>query len=897
MKEIEIFEDIADIEEKLNTDISSGLSRRRARERAAEEERADTSFFVRKKRNFLSCFFGVVKMLPAAILIFIAIAAFFMGRTQLSVAVLSTFISGSITSGMLYLSAQRQSERMEAYSNPTARVLRDGREYVVDSRNLVSGDVLILRRGDYIPADVCVVESKELVISAIRLDGEVKYIDEVIPDGFDGRGRLLAGSFVASGYAKAVVTATGNDTVMSESVRAGGLLKKNSDPAVIRRTYKYLSGFVFIISVAALILAIVGMFTAKYVGILEVFLMYLALILSMTLISSPIAGRILLAAMLKRAAKNGQGGDYAIIKNNNAIDALPAVTDVIVCGISGITDGEKYLSSMQLCGETVENIGAADPADFIFECIYSYVKAKNERGDIEGNERRMLDGLAHGMQRIKFDRDAEDVKIKSLYFGASIDGGEAACVEMADRSFRVYVGDDFSLADRCPYYRVRDGICEADEQIRAFFEDYKNCAGSRGETVYVVISEIDGALILEGLVGLREGICESFCETAEVLSRKGITVSAALPRDNEYNRFYLRAAGFSDERISLAENTLEAFDFGKAYIGYSAEELARAISNAKAHGHTVAAIGISDEYREIYSASDVFVSYDNLNYGSSKFRESELEIPVADGYEFSQRCSQRARTEAEVIIGRGSGESGGLRGFFEAVKCAESFTHNYLQMTLLFISIVSALILMTFSSFVSGILFISYPVILLLAVALVFFTVAAFSTFKPRSFIEKKPNDLGELARASVPQLVSPLFAAAVYFALAVYLDASGYIMDIAAIPLATTLGVIVTYAFSFFGSMRTCIGKKIALSDIKGFAEKDKSKNKLLNMAAMTLVLSSVIRMVLTALIIPSFADEYGYTGACEETFALLGVYIAVFIACELIIKLLRLIGRKKHK
>ena len=293
------------------------------------------------------------------------------------------------------------------------------------------------------------------------------------------------------------------------------------------------------------------------------------------------------------------------------------------------------------------------------------------------------------------------------------------------------------------------------------------------------------------------------------------------------------------------------------------------------------------------------MSYDNLNYAASDFASSELEANIRDGEEYSQRCSSRLRAEADVVIGRGSSESGGLRGFFEAIKCAESFSHNYLQMMLLFISIEAVILLMTFISFVSGVPLVSYPAILLLCVTPVFFSVAAFSTFKPRAFTVRRATDLAAFSKMAAESIISPIIATVVYFALVVYLSLSGYIVDTAAMPLATTLGVIITFCLSFAGSMRECIGKKIDISDIKGFVYKEKSKNKIINVAAMTLVLTSVARMILTAIFIPSFSVEYGYSDICIETFILLAAYVVTFAMCTFIIRLAHKIQakRKKHK
>ena len=898
MKQIEIFEDISDIEKKLNTDVSSGLSRRSARARAAEGGVRETSFFVRRRRKFLSCFFGVVKMLPAAILTLVAIAALFMGRSQLALAVLSTFISGSIISGMLYLSAQRHTERMEVYSNPTARVLRDGEEYVTDCRNVVVGDVLILRAGDYVPADACVVESKDATISAIGFDGGVGYTDMAL-DGFCGSERILAGSFVSSGVIKAVATAVGDDAYMSAYVREGGLQKKNSDPVVVKRTYRHLSKVVFVLSVLALVLAILGMFTTEYVGILEVFLMYLSLILSMTLISSPIAGRILLASMIRRAAHGGDG-DYSIIKNNSAIDTLPNVTDAVICGLSGITDGERHVSSVYIAGEFLDNAADVAPDSHIFECIYSFVKARRE-GDVTPTEALELEGLMRYVRKVGFDTRAVDVKTTDLSFGASLCGAPAACAEVAGVSRKIYVGRDSSLLGKCDFYRAGDTLVPMGGLLEAA-QSFIDTAGERGERAVIVVSECDEKTVLEGVLGLCEGTNSSISEIREALEVKGALISAVMLDDSEYTRFYLNAAGFSGDRIFTYNGSKpELHDCAVAYVGYSAWDYAELIESMRAAGRTVATIGVGDEYADAYDVADVTVSFDNVNYGSINYRESELKINVPDGIDESKRCSQHTRCYADVIIGRGNGVGGGLRGFFEAVRCAESFSFNYMQMMILFIAIEAVLVMMTFMSFISGIPMISYPTILLLVVALVFFSVAAFSTFKQRAFISKKKMSMSYFMRQIVRKLVPPTFASLVCFMFALYLDGAGYITDMAGIPLATTLGVIITFVLSFGGSMRACIGKKIDMTDIRGFAQKEKNSNKLINIAAMTLVLTSVVRMILTALILPGMAAEYGYVGICAETFILLGAYFVSFAMCALVIKLVRGIIKKhrikKHK
>jgi Ca2+-transporting ATPase len=68
--------------------------------------------------------------------------------------------------------AERAIEALREMAAPTATVLRDGEETEVAARELVPGDVVILRAGDRIPADARLVEAVNLQIQEAALTGE-----------------------------------------------------------------------------------------------------------------------------------------------------------------------------------------------------------------------------------------------------------------------------------------------------------------------------------------------------------------------------------------------------------------------------------------------------------------------------------------------------------------------------------------------------------------------------------------------------------------------------------------------------------------------------------------------------------------------------------------------------
>jgi H+-transporting ATPase len=107
-----------------------------------------------------------------------------------------------------FLQEQRASSAVAALRRRlqvTARVLRDGAWRLVPARELVTGDVVRLRAGDFVPADMRVVDG-ELRVDQSALTGESLEISRRTDDA------LYSGSIVRRGEATAVVTATGPRT-------------------------------------------------------------------------------------------------------------------------------------------------------------------------------------------------------------------------------------------------------------------------------------------------------------------------------------------------------------------------------------------------------------------------------------------------------------------------------------------------------------------------------------------------------------------------------------------------------------------------------------------------------------------------------------------------------------
>ena len=139
--------------------------------------------------------------------------------------------------------AEAAIEALQTMTAATCKVVRDGKEVVLHSAELVPGDVVILEAGDAVPADGRILETASLRMEEAALTGEsvpvnkaaaalgleVGTSDKDIPLG-DRNNMCYMGSTVVYGRGRAVITATGMQTEMGKIAGALSDAKDEETP-------------------------------------------------------------------------------------------------------------------------------------------------------------------------------------------------------------------------------------------------------------------------------------------------------------------------------------------------------------------------------------------------------------------------------------------------------------------------------------------------------------------------------------------------------------------------------------------------------------------------------------------------------------------------------------------
>jgi Ca2+-transporting ATPase len=209
---------------ELGVDPSIGLDGAEAEKRARERGRNVLAGI--EPRSAVAIVAGQVLTVPTAILGAAAGASVLLGDVLEAIAIAGV-VGSNVAIG--YFTERRAEELLHAWGElraGRARVLRRGRELVIDAAGVVPGDVLLLRAGEPVTADARVVRAADLAADESTLTGESEPAEkspQPAPEGAlvaDRSSMVFAGTVIASGEGAAVVTATGEQTQLGAIRRA-----------------------------------------------------------------------------------------------------------------------------------------------------------------------------------------------------------------------------------------------------------------------------------------------------------------------------------------------------------------------------------------------------------------------------------------------------------------------------------------------------------------------------------------------------------------------------------------------------------------------------------------------------------------------------------------------------
>jgi Ca2+-transporting ATPase len=263
----------------------------------------------------------------------------------LEAAVILAVVAANATVGFV---TERRVERiltsLQTATEPNALVLRDGRETSLPAAALVPGDMLVLKAGDDVPADARVIEVHGLSVDESALTGESVPVAKVtsVPVGRNGAvadriNMVHAGTVVAEGTGRAVVTATGRHTQLG---RVRALVAETTTPPTplerqLDRTGRRLVG----ISLGACVAAL-GLGVLRGVPLLEMARSAISLAVAAVPEGLPAVATTTLALGTQRMLQRG-----TLVRRLAAVESLGAVTVICADKTGTLTENRMTVDS------------------------------------------------------------------------------------------------------------------------------------------------------------------------------------------------------------------------------------------------------------------------------------------------------------------------------------------------------------------------------------------------------------------------------------------------------------------------------------------------------------------------------------------------------------------------
>ena len=291
-----------------------------------------------KKVSRLSRLLHQFKSPVVIILIVATVISFALGETVDAVAILTIVIINSLIGFFQEIKAEAAVEALKKMSAPKGRVIRDGKIHEIPASQIVPGDILFLESGDFVAADARLIEARQVSADEAVLTGESIPVTkrtspvEIETVVADRKNMLFAGTAVATGTARAIVTTTGLKTEIGKIASLLESTDKASTPLQLRLE-EVSQKLLWACGVVVILVAILGYLHGE--GWLEIAMTAISLSVAAIPEGLPTVVTLALALAIRRMTKKN-----AIVKHLPAVETLGSTSIICTDKTGTLTTGK-----------------------------------------------------------------------------------------------------------------------------------------------------------------------------------------------------------------------------------------------------------------------------------------------------------------------------------------------------------------------------------------------------------------------------------------------------------------------------------------------------------------------------------------------------------------------------
>ncbi len=424
--------------------------------------------------------------------------------------------------------SNKAAEKLKSLIETKALVLRNGKEEKIALNQITVEDIVILSAGDIIPADLKIIEAKDLYVSQSTLTGEseasrkvVNLENNKIETITDLNNICFMGTNVTSGYAKAVVIKTGDNTYFGKIAHT---VTNGKPQTAFQKGIKSVSKL--LIKFMLVMIPIIFILNVNTHGTLVAFTFAVAIAIGITPLLLPV---ILSSSLAKGAVKMSK--KKTIIKKLDSIQSFGAMN--ILC-----TDKTGTLTEDTIVLEKYLDIKGNEDMDVLKHVYLNSYFQTGLKGNID--EAIIARGEKEGIETIA----KEYKKVDEIPFDFSR-RRLSIVVTDGEKEKLITKGAIEEILNICTKVEYKGEVSKLTEEIKTNIKNIAKSLNEQGLRVLGICERTDVKeikhfevkhekdMILMGFIGFLDPPKESAKEAINMLNNNGIRV-IVLTGDNEY---------------------------------------------------------------------------------------------------------------------------------------------------------------------------------------------------------------------------------------------------------------------------------------------------------------------------------------------------------------------------
>lgn len=266
-----------------------------------------------------------------------AVISAFLREVADAIAIGAIVVANALVGFFQEYRAERAVLALRSMTAPRARVLRDGHPVVVQSIDVVVGDVVLLEPGDIVAADARLLEANVLTSNEAALTGESEPVEKSTTPSHEGapvaerHDAVFMGTHIANGTGKAEVLATGMRTELGKIAHLLATAEESETP--LQKRLAQVSRVLLVICLAIVaVVAVLGLI--RGLGLFAVFLSAVSLAVAAVPEGLPAIVTVALAIGVRRMVAR-----HVLVRKLPAVETLGCATVICTDKTGTLTTG------------------------------------------------------------------------------------------------------------------------------------------------------------------------------------------------------------------------------------------------------------------------------------------------------------------------------------------------------------------------------------------------------------------------------------------------------------------------------------------------------------------------------------------------------------------------------